>query len=79
MSTREAIRRDKTVGRLGLQRLAALPHESCVHLLQDACAGAAVTDPWLVGDTVRKMAVAVSAVPALEQVCFVLHARLTAV
>ena len=68
LDTRASIKRDKAVHQLGLQRIAAMPHDVCVRHLQDACVSVNVSDVWQLAPTLTKMATVVSAVPKLEQV-----------
>lgn len=58
---------------VGLRRLAALPNDVCVRLLQDVCIAVAVSDPWQLPHTLQKLAAVVDAAPKLEEVLWGLH------
>eukprot|EP00698_Gefionella_okellyi_P001569 TRINITY_DN11500_c0_g1_i1.p1 TRINITY_DN11500_c0_g1~~TRINITY_DN11500_c0_g1_i1.p1 ORF type:complete len:462 (-),score=108.59 TRINITY_DN11500_c0_g1_i1:191-1576(-) len=66
VSTREAIKRDRTVHKLGLQRVASVPQDVLVKHIQDACVLMGVDDVWDLVPTLTKVATVVAAVPHLE-------------
>lgn len=71
VDTRSAIARDKAVHKLGLRRLSALPHDTVVKLLQDACVEIQLSDPWQLASALHRMTAVVTSVPRLEKVSFV--------
>jgi hypothetical protein len=67
MSSRERMRRDRELHRLGLAAVERFPHDVAISLLQDACIALELEDATRLPAALHRLLRVVAAVPRLER------------